>query len=155
MKTEYEDLVFTLERIRFDTVRKAFIHRSRQETERITDARTWMTDNGYTEYSGDAQYLTEDGREIITAHNKKWVLDEVVWNERKADLIEKAKKDMAEKYTTDKIVYTTEEKSSALCPECNDVMVEYSVCPSCAFGKLGFTKKLVCSCGVELYKRSV
>ena len=114
-----------------------------------------MKENGYIEYDGDAQYLTEDGREIITAHNKKWVLDEAVWNERKADLIEKTKKSMTAKYTTDKIVYTTEEKSSALCPECNDVMVEYDVCPSCALGKFGFTKKLECSCGVELYKRRV
>lgn len=153
MKTEEERLVEILDGTSFDIVRRSFIERSKTERMRVGASRLWMSEHGYEEIEiADGRLLSDDGREIVFAHKKKWVLNSDEWAKRWEDSIAKA---VAEKEQSEtKSVAGTDSASGLLCPTCGDIMMASSVCPACAVGRAGYKMRYSCVCGVEFVSKS-
>lgn len=152
MKTEAESLFEAMELVRFDKVREVFIARSRIETERTHKSRSWMSSNGYEEIDiEDGRLLSDDGREIVFAHKKKWVLNKDEWERRRSLSLEEAAREKAAVDT--KSVAGTDSLAVFSCPVCGDAFQKTKICPSCLAGRAGYSFRYSCVCGVDIVSK--
>lgn len=152
MKTETERLVELMDMISFDRVREAFISRSKTENNRVDKSRLWMSEHGYEEVvADDGRLLTDDGREIVFAHKKKWALVPEEWEKRRSLALDEARYEKENAET--KSVAGTESLSILTCPRCGDSFQKTHVCPSCAAGRAGYFFRYNCPCGVEFVSK--
>lgn len=140
----------------FDAVRTAYITRARLESGRITTARQMMLDSGFeqVDVSEDAR-LTKDGREILRAHGKAWVLKPEVHAQRLAEALEQAKqRDAAKKQAEQQSPPPEKREQPTTCTAlidgqlCGGTLINTPVCPRCALGKSGVAATRTCDvCG--------
>lgn len=156
MLDQAEKLMAVLARHDVATVRAAYISRVRLETGRITDARKWMADNGFELLDVSApRLLADDGREILRAHGKAWVLKPEVHAQRLAEALEQAKqRDAAKKQAEQQSPPPEKREQPTTCTAlidgqlCGGTLINTPVCPRCALGKSGVAATRTCDvCG--------
>ena len=113
-----------------------------------------MLDNGFELLDIPAdRLLTEDGREVLRAHGKAWVLKPEIHAKRLAEAMEQARQRDAAiaaqqaqqpKQTTQQTTCTTLIDGQL----CGGTLIRAAVCPRCALGKMGVVATLTCDvCG--------
>lgn len=142
----------------FAKVRTVFIQRARVEADRRVNERIWLEERGFEVVETTAgQRLTDDGREILSAHGKSWALKPEIHAQRLAAAFAAAKRRDA---AVDAQQAPPAEKISppSVCTAvfdgvqvCGGNLVLGDVCPNCALGKSGVAATLTCDvCGRQI-----
>lgn len=145
-----EKLLVRLNQTPFEIVRSAFIQRSRIEKERVDEARNWLIGRGYEEIDiSKDQFVLPDGREILWAQKKAWVLSMDVHNTRLKDALNNA-------HNAEIVIQTsnTARADHSVCTRlidlqlCGGRLYASGVCGRSALGKAGVIAIYTCdTCG--------
>lgn len=138
----------------YESVRNAFVARTRLEKNRITGFDTWMLERGYVLIDAPTdQFVTEDGREILRSPGKSWVLRPEVHAERLAEAMAQARRrdELLPETSRQDMQHSNEPEICNLLIDgqlCGGNLVTVRVCPSCALGKSGIAATQTCEiCG--------
>ena len=134
----------------YESVRTAYINRTRLEKQRIEDFDGWMLEKGYERLEiPSEQLLTEDGREVLRAHDRAWALRPEIHAKRLAEVMEQARK-------RDAVVNEQQSQPTqpgtppTVCTSlidgqlCGGNLTLTPVCPNSALGKSGIAATLTC-----------
>ena len=138
----------------YEPVRTAYINRTRLEKQRIEDFDGWMLENGYERLEiPSEQLLTEDGREVLRAHERAWALRPEIHAKRLAEAMEQARQRDAA-IAAQQAQQPKQPAQQTTCTAlidgqlCGGTLIRAAVCPRCALGKSGVVATLTCDvCG--------
>jgi hypothetical protein len=138
-----------------DDVRAAYIARVREEHTRAASLQEQLHQLGFEKQEPEHGEIivngttyTQDGRVVLHAIGKKWVVSEDLHKERvRLSLAAVEQQDDSSQLAVTKSVVGTESLSAMTCSKCSDALQHTAVCPACTAGKLGYRHRYSCLCG--------
>lgn len=164
MLTQLEKVVWASD---FDVLSAVFQARAKFESVNHDELDQQMISDGYQPVvASPDQMLYDDGREILRAHGKAWVLRLDIHERRRLDALDEAMQQQAaahhstprDKHHDEPAV--SEGIATVTCPQmsggrpCGGALNRSQVCPSCVTGKMGYKYRYTCeSCGCDIVTR--
>ena len=145
MLTDRELAVRVLSRLPLLDVKAAYIDvlralKGRPSVDEYMSSRGWEITNDVDL----ARMVTSDGRIVVSANGKNWVLGKAALADR---LARRFSGNQERTEASIKDVAGTEALSVMVCPKCGDGLQHTAVCPKCAAGQLGYRHRYTCVCG--------
>lgn len=158
MLMKQEKILEYLDRLPIESVRSAWVARCRTENDRLGKLEEQLLADGF-ERVETADFLTEDGREVMRIRGRAYALRPDVHAERVARKLAAAEKRAAETKSVQPAA-VTEAIAATTCPQmvggkpCSGALNRKGVCPSCVTGKMGYRYRYTCeSCGCDIVTR--